>query len=209
MHAQILLLAWSQLQFKFMGSIYHVLNVQENGHSTMYSWVLSTGWWESRAPINSDAVVIVGFLCTCLIGGFFHINRYFPWFHPKLCLNFTRHSYSSWYNHITDSFGVKSEALEVQKKTIISINDTYTDHSKPILLMVCKPNILGKSSSAGSWWRGWSWSSCIFSYLFFSPPRFVHHVHVPKKSWHGSISPLTIFTIINMIIEHYTFDILI
>ncbi|XP_042949666.1 uncharacterized protein LOC122281882 isoform X3 [Carya illinoinensis] len=45
----------------------------------------------------------------------------------------------------------QSEALKVQKNTIISINDTYTDHSKPILLMVCKPNILGKSSSAGSW----------------------------------------------------------
>uniref|UniRef100_A0A5B7BZS8 Uncharacterized protein n=1 Tax=Davidia involucrata TaxID=16924 RepID=A0A5B7BZS8_DAVIN len=48
---------------------------EENGHSSMYTWILSTGWWESRAPVNPDAVVVVGFLCTCLIGGFIYINR--------------------------------------------------------------------------------------------------------------------------------------
>ncbi|KAL5544239.1 hypothetical protein UlMin_008023 [Ulmus minor] len=48
---------------------------EENGHSSMYTWILSTGWWQNRAPINPDAVVVVGFLCTCLIGGFIYINR--------------------------------------------------------------------------------------------------------------------------------------
>ncbi|XP_043704479.1 uncharacterized protein LOC122654453 isoform X2 [Telopea speciosissima] len=51
---------------------------EENGHSSMYSWILSTGWWKSRAPVNPDAVVVVGFLCSCLIGGFIYINRVKP-----------------------------------------------------------------------------------------------------------------------------------
>lgn len=41
----------------------------------MYTWVLSTGWWKNRAPVNPDAVVVVGFLCASLIGGFMYINR--------------------------------------------------------------------------------------------------------------------------------------
>ncbi|KAJ4849186.1 hypothetical protein Tsubulata_044778 [Turnera subulata] len=48
---------------------------EENGHSTTYTWILSTGWWKNRAPVNPDAVVVVGFLCTCLLGGFVYINR--------------------------------------------------------------------------------------------------------------------------------------
>lgn len=48
---------------------------EENGHSSMYLWVLSTGWWEGRAPVNPDSVFVVGVLCTCLIGGFIYINR--------------------------------------------------------------------------------------------------------------------------------------
>ncbi|XP_057988489.1 uncharacterized protein LOC110650563 isoform X2 [Hevea brasiliensis] len=48
---------------------------EENGHSSVYTWILSTGWWKNQAPINPDAVVVVGFLCTCLIGGFIYINR--------------------------------------------------------------------------------------------------------------------------------------
>lgn len=48
---------------------------EENGHSSMYTWILSTGWWKNRAPVNPDAVIVVGFLCTCLIGGFIYINR--------------------------------------------------------------------------------------------------------------------------------------
>lgn len=51
---------------------------EENGHSSMYTWILSTGWWKSRAPINPDAVVVVGLLCSCLIGGFIYINRVKP-----------------------------------------------------------------------------------------------------------------------------------
>ncbi|KAL5675778.1 hypothetical protein ACJX0J_011909, partial [Zea mays] len=48
---------------------------EENGHSTMYTWILSTGWWKGRAPINPDAVLVVGLLCTCLMGGYVYINR--------------------------------------------------------------------------------------------------------------------------------------
>ncbi|GER56863.1 ethylene induced calmodulin binding protein [Striga asiatica] len=29
----------------------------ENGHSSMYTWILSTGWWKTRAPIDPDAVL--------------------------------------------------------------------------------------------------------------------------------------------------------
>ncbi|KAK7389045.1 hypothetical protein VNO78_23877 [Psophocarpus tetragonolobus] len=48
---------------------------EENGKTTMYTWILSTGWWQSRAPVNPVAVVVVGFLCVCLIGGFVYLNR--------------------------------------------------------------------------------------------------------------------------------------
>ncbi|GMH31459.1 hypothetical protein Nepgr_033302 [Nepenthes gracilis] len=51
---------------------------EENGHSSTFTWVLSTGWWSSRAPINSDAVVVVGLLCSFLIVGFIYINRVRP-----------------------------------------------------------------------------------------------------------------------------------
>ncbi|KAF9606935.1 hypothetical protein IFM89_030233 [Coptis chinensis] len=49
--------------------------LKENGHSSMYLWILSTGWWKGRAPVNPDSVVVVGFLCTSLVGGFIYINR--------------------------------------------------------------------------------------------------------------------------------------
>ncbi|KAH8493084.1 hypothetical protein H0E87_022365 [Populus deltoides] len=48
---------------------------EENGHSSVYTWILSTGWWKNRAPVNPDAVFVVGFLCICLIGGFIYLNR--------------------------------------------------------------------------------------------------------------------------------------
>ncbi|KAK2355727.1 hypothetical protein QL285_093112 [Trifolium repens] len=48
---------------------------EENGKTTMYTWILSTGWWQSRAPVNPDSVVVVIILCACLIGGFFYLNR--------------------------------------------------------------------------------------------------------------------------------------
>lgn len=51
---------------------------EENGHSSVYTWILSTGWWKNRAPVNPDAVFVVGFLCTCLIGGFIYLNRVKP-----------------------------------------------------------------------------------------------------------------------------------
>lgn len=56
--------------------LYVPSNLQENGHSSEYTWILSTGWWEGRAPVNPDAVVVVGILCIILIGGFVYINRY-------------------------------------------------------------------------------------------------------------------------------------
>ncbi|KAF9671552.1 hypothetical protein SADUNF_Sadunf12G0059400 [Salix dunnii] len=34
----------------------------ENGQSSVYTWILSTGWWKNRAPVNPDAVFVVGFL---------------------------------------------------------------------------------------------------------------------------------------------------
>ena len=71
---RLLLVSQNHVLFKLMVHI-NLLNVQENGHSTMYTWILSTGWWKNRAPINPDAVVVIGFLCTCLIGGFIFINR--------------------------------------------------------------------------------------------------------------------------------------
>ncbi|XP_008781993.1 uncharacterized protein LOC103701631 [Phoenix dactylifera] len=65
-----LLLSAGSLSHFFLDHLF-----EENGHSSMYSWVLSTGWWKGRAPINPEAVVVIGILCTCLIGGFIYINR--------------------------------------------------------------------------------------------------------------------------------------
>lgn len=48
---------------------------QENGHSSMYSWILSTGWWKSQAPNNPEAVIVVGLLYSLLVGGFIYIYR--------------------------------------------------------------------------------------------------------------------------------------
>ncbi|CAI9112599.1 OLC1v1013067C2 [Oldenlandia corymbosa var. corymbosa] len=48
---------------------------EENGQSSMYKWILSTGWWSGRAPITPDTVAVISFLSFCLIGGFTYINR--------------------------------------------------------------------------------------------------------------------------------------
>ncbi|KAK7851587.1 uncharacterized protein LOC112020175 [Quercus suber] len=66
----LLLIAAGSLTHFFLDHLF-----EENGHSKMYTWILSTGWWETQAPVNPDAVVVVGFLCICLIGGFIYINR--------------------------------------------------------------------------------------------------------------------------------------
>ncbi|XP_057852432.2 uncharacterized protein LOC131062727 isoform X2 [Cryptomeria japonica] len=50
----------------------------ENGHSRTFTWIISTGWWEGRAPVNNEAVIVVGFLCICLLLGFTYINRVKP-----------------------------------------------------------------------------------------------------------------------------------
>ncbi|RXH95885.1 hypothetical protein DVH24_008385 [Malus domestica] len=39
-------------------------------HQSIHGF-LSTGWWEGRAPVNPDAVVVVGILCIILIGGLY------------------------------------------------------------------------------------------------------------------------------------------
>ncbi|EXC16040.1 hypothetical protein L484_002124 [Morus notabilis] len=66
----LLLISAGSLSHFFLDHLF-----EENGHSSMYTWILSTGWWKTRAPINPDAVVVVGLLCTCLLGGFIYINR--------------------------------------------------------------------------------------------------------------------------------------
>ncbi|CAN6448660.1 unnamed protein product [Victoria cruziana] len=47
---------------------------EENGRSPTYLWILSTGWWQERAPNNPDAVMVVGILTASLLIGFVHIN---------------------------------------------------------------------------------------------------------------------------------------
>ncbi|KAK0587038.1 hypothetical protein LWI29_016423 [Acer saccharum] len=63
------------------GSLSHFLLdhlFEENGRSTMYTWILSTGWWKGQAPVNPDAVFVVSFLCISLLVGFIYINRVMP-----------------------------------------------------------------------------------------------------------------------------------
>ncbi|KAI4341404.1 hypothetical protein MLD38_026133 [Melastoma candidum] len=48
---------------------------EDDGHSSMYTWILSTGWWKDRAPVNPDAVFVIGILSISLIFGFVYINR--------------------------------------------------------------------------------------------------------------------------------------
>ncbi|OMO81539.1 hypothetical protein CCACVL1_12372 [Corchorus capsularis] len=47
-----------------------------------------------------------------------------------------------------------SKVDKIPQKAVISIDETNFDDSKPLLLVVCKPNILGESSSASSRRRG-------------------------------------------------------
>ncbi|KAL8217556.1 hypothetical protein R6Q57_020929 [Mikania cordata] len=69
----LLLISAGSLSHFFLDHLF-----EENGHSTVYTWILSTGWWKGRAPVNPDAVVVIGFLCTCLVVGFIRINRMKP-----------------------------------------------------------------------------------------------------------------------------------
>ncbi|XP_039044624.1 uncharacterized protein LOC120184146 [Hibiscus syriacus] len=79
----------SRLQALFLiaaGSLSHFFLdhlFEEDGHTKMYTWIMSTGWWINRAPINPDAVIIVGFLCVCLVGGFIYINSQIYWMNPR------------------------------------------------------------------------------------------------------------------------------
>ncbi|KAD2806029.1 hypothetical protein R6Q59_028989 [Mikania micrantha] len=69
----LLLISAGSLSHFFLDHLF-----EENGRSTVYTWILSTGWWKGRAPVNPDAVVVIGFLCTCLVVGFIRINRMKP-----------------------------------------------------------------------------------------------------------------------------------
>ncbi|XP_051136811.1 uncharacterized protein LOC127255352 isoform X2 [Andrographis paniculata] len=66
----ILLISAGSLSHFFLDHLF-----EENGHTSMYTWILSTGWWETRASINLDSVVVISILCTVLIGGFIYIHR--------------------------------------------------------------------------------------------------------------------------------------
>lgn len=68
-----LLIAAGSLSHFFLDHLF-----EENGHSSTYTWILSTGWWDSHAPINPDAVLVVSLLCTCLLVGFIYLNRVRP-----------------------------------------------------------------------------------------------------------------------------------
>ncbi|RVW52836.1 hypothetical protein CK203_076576 [Vitis vinifera] len=74
----LLLISAGSLSHFFLDHLF-----EENGHSSMYTWILSTGWWKNRAPVNPDAVVVVGFLCASLIGGFMYINSQIYWVNPR------------------------------------------------------------------------------------------------------------------------------
>lgn len=69
----ILLISAGSLSHFFLDHLF-----EDNGHTSMYTWILSTGWWINRAPIDPDAVIVVGFLCTLLLLGFIYINRVRP-----------------------------------------------------------------------------------------------------------------------------------
>lgn len=84
----------------------------------------------------------------------------------------------------------QSKCHKLHKEKVISNNATYPVCSFLILLMVCNPDILDQSSSSSSWWRGWSWCSCVSSCIFLSTLRFVYKVHVHKRAWHKSNSSL-------------------
>ncbi|KAK6924877.1 hypothetical protein RJ641_009203 [Dillenia turbinata] len=93
--------------------------LRDGGHSTMYTWIISTGWWEGRAPVNPDGVFVVGFLCACLIGGFIYINSMV--LEPLLNL---------------EIYVFQSEVPIVLQPTSASIFETNFHHCKPILLMI-------------------------------------------------------------------------
>lgn len=124
-------------------------NLQENGHSSMYTWILSTGWWVNRAAINPDAVVVIGFLCTCLIGGFVYINRfvntkyilYIPLLFVPFEFKFIFISMASLYHSCF--FMRQSEVCKVHFETIISVGKASCSSSYPVFYVVCKPDILG------------------------------------------------------------------
>lgn len=67
----ILLVAAGSLSHFFLDHLF-----EENGETTTYKWILSTGWWEEGgAPNKPEAVIVVGILCGWLIFGFIYINR--------------------------------------------------------------------------------------------------------------------------------------
>ncbi|GAB2223744.1 hypothetical protein Droror1_Dr00004484 [Drosera rotundifolia] len=79
----LLLISAGSLSHFFLDHLF-----EENGQTPTYTWVLSTGWWTDQAPINPDAVIVVGLLCGCLIFGFIYINRVTSY--PNIKLQYTQ-----------------------------------------------------------------------------------------------------------------------
>ncbi|GAQ82224.1 hypothetical protein KFL_001040270 [Klebsormidium nitens] len=48
---------------------------EEEGRTPMMRWVISTGWWETDAPVDVAAVLVVGALSCALLGGFAWMYR--------------------------------------------------------------------------------------------------------------------------------------
>jgi hypothetical protein len=120
----------------------------------MYTWILSTGWWQSRAPVNSDAVVVVIILCACLIGGFVYLNRLIlslPLSMLSIKLYCRDSMFLTCFSFVL--IALQSKFLKLNKEKIISVNATYDIYSFFILLMVYNPDILDHSAPSSSWRR--------------------------------------------------------
>lgn len=144
----------------------------------MYTWILSTGWWKTRAPVNPDACFVVGFLCICLIGGFIYINRYLYISSPLLTN----------YGHGSDSTSsaanicvLQSEVLETAQKKSKPVHETSHSNCESVFLMVCEPDLFGESSPSSCWWGGWSRSYCVSRHLLLPSSLVVYHVYEPKR----------------------------
>ncbi|XP_024539039.1 uncharacterized protein LOC9653117 isoform X2 [Selaginella moellendorffii] len=64
------LIAAGSLSHFFLDNLF-----EENGHTKMLVWILSTGWWQGAAPLDFMSVLIVGLLCSVLLASFIYINR--------------------------------------------------------------------------------------------------------------------------------------
>lgn len=146
----------------------------------MYTWILSTGWWKTRAPVNPDACFVVGFLCICLIGGFIYINRYL-YISPPLLTNCARGSDLT--SSAANIYVSQSEVLKAAQKKGKSVCETSHSNCESVFPMVCEPDIFGESSPSSCWWRGWSRSYRVSRHLLLPSSLVVYHVYEPKRRY--------------------------